>query len=39
MIPEARLAAALSRACREPRGPLAPIATELAERCLAEVVT
>ncbi len=39
MIPEAWLAAALSRACRAPRGALAAAATELAERCLAEVVT
>lgn len=38
VIPEARLAASLSRACREPRGPFAAVATELAERCLAEVV-
>jgi hypothetical protein len=37
-VPESRLAAQLSLACREPRGALAPVAAELAERSLAEVV-
>lgn len=38
IVREARLAAQLTLACREPRGALAPAAAELAERCLAEVI-
>lgn len=38
VVSEARLAAQLTLACREPRGALAPVAAELAERCLAEVI-
>jgi hypothetical protein len=38
-VPESRLAAQLTAACREPRGPLAPVAAELAERSLAEVAS
>jgi hypothetical protein len=37
-VPESPLAARLTLACREPRGALAPVAAELAERCLAEVI-
>ena len=37
VVPESRLAAQLTLACREPRGPLAQVAGELAERSLAEV--
>ena len=37
-VPESRLAAQLTLACREPAGALAPTAVELAERCLAEVI-
>jgi hypothetical protein len=38
-VPESRLAAQLTLGCREPRGALAPVAAELVERCLAEVIT
>jgi hypothetical protein len=38
VAPESRLAARLTLACRPPRGPLAAVAEELAERCLAEVI-
>jgi hypothetical protein len=37
-VPDSRIAAQLGRACRDPRGALAPVATELAERSLAEVL-
>ena len=37
IVPESRLAAHLTLACREPRGTLGEVATELAERSLAEV--
>lgn len=37
VVPEARVAAQLTLACREPIGALVAIATELAERSLAEV--
>jgi hypothetical protein len=37
VVPESRVAAQLTLACREPRGALAAVATELAERALAEV--
>jgi hypothetical protein len=36
-VPESRLAAQLTLACREFRGPVAAVAAELAERSLAEV--
>jgi hypothetical protein len=38
VVPEARLPAQLASACRDPRGPLREVATELAERSLAEVI-
>jgi hypothetical protein len=38
VVPEARLAAQLTAACREPRGPLGAVAAELAERSLAEAL-
>ena len=37
VVPDSRLAAQLTLTCREPRGVLAEIAAELAERSLAEV--
>ena len=37
-MPDSRVAAQLSRACLDPRGALAPVASELAERSLAEVL-